>query len=118
MNAIIFSAISGIVMMFCSVFISNTKAYRHVAAICLIILFGLNYHETYNTAVFSIDVHDMLRFSRFGYFFNSIIIVCTLAYVLLTGKDVAKTGTHIAEYFTLIFFRCAVLLYFRLTITC
>lgn len=104
MNAIIFSVISGIIMMFSSVVVSNKGVHRHIAAACLVLILVMNVSETYGSALFNINVHDMLKFDKFGLFFNSIAIVSTLIYVLITGKDVQKTGSYPAEYFVLIFF--------------
>lgn len=104
MNAIIFSAIWGVVMMFSSVLIKNKGAYRHIAALGLLVILAGNIHETYHGALFNIDTHEMLRFSRFGLFFNTILLASTLIYVLLSGRDVEKAGGYVAEYFTLIFF--------------
>lgn len=104
MNAIILSAIWGVVMMFSSVLIKNKGAHRHIAALGLLVLLAANICETYHGAYFNIDTHDMLRFSRFGLFFNTIALAATLVYVLLSGKDIEKSGSYVAEYFTLIFF--------------
>lgn len=104
MNAIILSAIWGVVMMFSSVLIKNKGAHRHIAALGLLVLLAANICETYHGAYFRIDTHEMLRFSRFGLFFNSIAIASTLVYVLLSGRDIEKAGGYVAEYFTLIFF--------------
>ena len=92
MNAILFSIILGILLMFCSVFVSNKALYRHIAAAGLILLLVMNISETYGKAVFDIDTHGMLLFDKFGLFFNSIAIVSTLIYILVTGKDVQRAG--------------------------
>ncbi len=90
--------------MFSSVFVENKKAYRHIAAVLLLLLLAVNVADTYGMRLFHIDAKDMLRFDRFGYFFNSIAIASTLIYVVLTGRDIEKVGTYTAEYFVLIFF--------------
>jgi NADH-quinone oxidoreductase subunit N len=46
----------------------------------------------------------MLRFDSFGLTFNSISFICTLLLFLLNGKDFEKIGSHVSEYFCLIFF--------------
>ena len=104
MNAIIFSAGLGIVMMFCSFLISNQSSYKHIAAAGLLILLAVNILETYGITIFHIDAGKMLVYTRFGLLFNSIAIASTLIYVLLTGRDIERLGKHGAEYFTLIFF--------------
>jgi NADH-quinone oxidoreductase subunit N len=51
-----------------------------------------------------INTKGMLNFDKFGLFFNSIAIVSTLVYVLLSGKDVEYIGKNTADLFALIFF--------------
>jgi NADH-quinone oxidoreductase subunit N len=103
MNAIILSAIWGVVMMFCSVFISNKSSYRHIAVIGLLVVLAANICDSHAMSI-HINTYGMLHFGAFGLFFNTIAIGSTLIYVLLTGKEVEKTGKYSAEYFTLIFF--------------
>ena len=104
MNAIIVSAVWGVVMMFCSFLVKNKGLYRHIAALGLIILLIVNFLNAWGTNLFDIDDHNMLHFNNFGTAFNTIAIFCTLVYVLLTGKEVERYGKYAAEYFTLIFF--------------
>ena len=104
MNAIIFSAGWGVIMMFCSFLVSNKSSFRHIAVIGLLLLLAVNVMDTNGIAIFHIDTHNMLAYTRFGLVFNSIAIVSTLLYVLLTGKDIERVGNNIAEYFVLIFF--------------
>jgi NADH-quinone oxidoreductase subunit N len=104
MNAIIFSAGWGMVMMFCSFLVSNKSLYRHIAAIGLLLLLAVNVLDSNGVSVFHIDAGKMLAYTRFGFVFNSIAIASTLIYVLLTGKDIERLGNYVAEYFVLIFF--------------
>src|SRR3954471_766209 len=104
MNAIILSVIMGVVMMFSSVFVPNKNTYRHIATIGLILLLAGNIAEIHGFSLFHINTKGMLSYDSFGMFFNSIAIASTLVYVLLTGRDIQKTGTYVAEYFVLIFF--------------
>ncbi|OIR12153.1 NADH-quinone oxidoreductase subunit N [mine drainage metagenome] len=104
MNAIILSALLGVVMMFSSVFTQNKMAIRNIAIIGLLVLLTGNLLNIYTPYSFDIDSHNMLRFDNFGLFFNSIAIVSTLLYVILSGSDIVKVGNYPAEYFALIFF--------------
>ena len=104
MNAIILSVILGVVMMFSSVLIKNKNLYRHIAAVGLFVLLLGNVADANGFLLFHIDTKGMLLFDNFGTFFNIIATVSTLIYVLLTGKEIEKTGSYIAEYFVLIFF--------------
>ncbi|RFM29606.1 NADH-quinone oxidoreductase subunit N [Deminuibacter soli] len=104
MNAIILSAVLGVVMMFSSVFVKNKSALKHIAAAGLLVLLIANIADTYGCSLFKIDLHNMLRFDKFGLFFNTIGIGATLIYVVLSGRDIEKSGNYVAEYFALIFF--------------
>jgi NADH-quinone oxidoreductase subunit N len=104
MNAIIFSAGWGIIMMFCSFLVSNKSYFRHIAVIGMLLLLIVNVLDTNGVIIFNIDTGNMLAYTRFGLFFNSIAIGSTLIYILLTGKDIERVGNYVAEYFILIFF--------------
>ncbi|MEO8710788.1 MAG: NADH-quinone oxidoreductase subunit N [Parafilimonas sp.] len=104
MNAIIFSAVWGVVMMFCSFLIKNKSSFRHIAVVGLLLLLIVNVMDTNGVTIFKVDTHNMLSYSRFGLLFNSIAIASTLIYVLISGKDIERIGSYAAEYFVLIFF--------------
>jgi NADH-quinone oxidoreductase subunit N len=104
MNALILSAVFGMIMMFCSFLVKNKGSFRHIAAVGLLVLLIANIEDNYGHTLFQINTYGMLAFSRFGYLFNSIAIGSTLVYVLITGKEIEKYGRYTAEYFTLIFF--------------
>ncbi|CAN5493960.1 NADH-quinone oxidoreductase subunit N [soil metagenome] len=104
MNALILSAVLGMIMMFCSFLVNNKGSLRHIASVGLLILLIANIADNYGYTPFHINTYGMLAFSKFGYLFNSIAIGSTLVYVLITGKEIEKYGKYTAEYFTLIFF--------------
>ncbi len=104
MNAIILSALLGVVMMFSGIFIKNKSAITYIAAIGLLLLLTANLFQSYGVYVIRVDVKDMLHFGAFGLYFNSIAIVATFLFVCLSGKDIEKVGVNTAEYYTLIFF--------------
>ncbi len=104
MNAILLSAILGVVMMICSVVVQNKSAFKYIAAAGLFILLVANILSIYGVDMFVIDTKNMLNFNRFGLFFNSIIIASTFIYILLSGKQIERTGNYVSEYFALIFF--------------
>ena len=91
-------------MMFCSFLVRNKSSFRHIAAIGLLVLLVVNVLDTNGVTIFHVDTKDMLAYTRFGLFFNSIAIASTLLYVLLSGKDIVRIGSYAAEYFILIFF--------------
>ncbi len=104
MNAIIFSALLGVVMMFSSILLKNKAAIKMVAVAGLFILLVGNLAEIYGWFTIKVDTKGMLLFTRYGLFFNSIAIVSTLIYVLLSGDEMGKVGNYKADYLALIFF--------------
>ncbi len=103
MNAILISAIWGIVMMFSGIFTKSKRAIRNTAILGLVLLLLANCADMTGLHV-SIDVHKMLYFDTFGLLGNSIAFASTLLLVLLSGRDMEKIGHNLAEYFALIFF--------------
>ena len=104
MNAIIVSALLGVVMMFSGIVVKNKSVYTYIAAAGLLLLLIANVLDTYSICSIQIDTHSMLIFEKFGMYFNSIAFAATLIYVLLSGKEIEKTGLNVADYYALIFF--------------
>ena len=104
MNALILSAILGVVMMFSGIYLKRKSAVRIIAIMGLLVLLVSNILETYGTVFFNVDTNGMMEFDRFSLFFNSIVFFSTLVYFLLSARDMEKVGVNYAEYFTLIFF--------------
>jgi len=104
MNAIIISALCGVVMMFSGIFTHNKTTIKNIAIAAMLVLLVANILNTYGIYSFRIDVNNMLRFQVFGLYFNSIVFLATLIYLILSGDDIINVGINPAEYFALIFF--------------
>lgn len=105
MNAIIFTALWGVIMMFGGVFFKSKSTALYVAVTGIIlVLFANSYELLQQVPFFEIDVKDMLHFNSFNLTFISISLLCTLLYFLLNGRDIQEVGEHVSEYFALIFF--------------
>ena len=104
MNAIIVSALLGVVMMFSGIFTKNRSTYTAIAVTGLVLLLTANLFNSYGIYVLHIDTHSLFNFEQFGLFFNSIAIASTLIYVLLSGKAIEKMGVNVADHYALIFF--------------
>ena len=105
MNAIIFSAAWGIVMMFSGVFVKSKTTPRYLAFIGIALLFIVNALELNSgSALFSINTMDMVRTNSFNLTFLAVVFGSTLLYFLLSGKAVEQVGEHVGEYFALLFF--------------
>jgi len=104
MNAIIFSAIWAVIMMFGGILLKKPSAIKILAITGLLVVLAVNLCETYNGPLFHINTYGMLDVGRFGLFFNTIALVSCLFFVALSGKDITNVGRYPAEYFALIFF--------------
>lgn len=104
MNALIISAILGVVMMFSSILLKQKGAVRNVAVTGIILLLLVNILEMGGTVFFKVNTRGMIVFDQFALLFNSIIFLATLIYLLLSAKEMEKVGVNYAEYFALIFF--------------
>ena len=110
MNAILLSAIWGVVMMFSGVFIKSksTPKYLALAGVIIIFIATLLEMNVLNLAggplYFHIDTKEMLSINSFSLSFIAVVFACTLLYFLLSGRDIEKVGDDVGEYFGLIFF--------------
>lgn len=104
MNAIVISAIWGVVMMFCGAFSKSSAMVRNLSVFGILLVFAVNLLELNGTRLFEVNTTGMLEFNKFGLLFNTFAIGCTAVYFLLNGRDMQKVGLHVAEYYALIFF--------------
>jgi NADH-quinone oxidoreductase subunit N len=104
MNALIVSALLGVIMMFSGILLKQKNAVRNVGIAGMTLLLIVNILEMCGTTLFNVDTKGMLAFDRFALLFNSIAFFSTLIYLLLSARDMEKVGVNYAEYFALIFF--------------
>lgn len=104
MNAIILTAVWGIVMMFGGILFKNKSTAKYWAIAGILIILAANIAEFFGMPLFTVNTRGMLRFDEFSLHFNSITLVVTLLFFLLNGRDVEKVGPHVSEYFSLMFF--------------
>ncbi|MDQ2718492.1 MAG: NADH-quinone oxidoreductase subunit N [Bacteroidota bacterium] len=104
MNAIILTALWGVVMVFGGVFFKKSTTPKYWAIAGIVIVLSANILEFLGYHFFKVDTKGMLRFDSFGLHFNTIAFSCTLLFFLLSGRDFEKIGIHVSEYFSLIFF--------------
>ncbi|HKC35212.1 MAG TPA: NADH-quinone oxidoreductase subunit N [Chitinophagaceae bacterium] len=111
MNALIISAIMGIVMMFSGILLKQGSTIRRLALAGLFVSIVLNVMELYGFHLFRINITDMMHFDRFSLFFNTLSMGCTFIFFLLSAKEMEKVGVSYADYFALIFFiLCGIIL--------
>lgn len=104
MNAIIISALMGVVMMFSGIITKNKSVIKNTALAALVVLLAFAIADVQGCFSIKIDTKNMFAFTRFGLFFNVLAIASTLLYVFLSGDDIVEVGNYAAEYFALIFF--------------
>jgi NADH-quinone oxidoreductase subunit N len=104
MNALILSAVFGVIMMFSGIMMKRKSAVRNIAIAGIILLLLLNILEMGGTVFFKFDTKGMIAFDRFALLFNTITFVSTLLYLLLSARDMEKVGINYGEYLALIFF--------------
>src|SRR6187551_2372458 len=105
MNALILSAISGVIMMFSGITLKENKsAVRVLAMILLAAIIIVSIFDLRDVHFFSIDWKGMLEFDRFASLFTLVAFICTFVFFLLSARDMEKVGKDYSEFFALIFF--------------
>src|SRR5687768_13348536 len=104
MNTLILAAISGVIMMFSSFLLKDKSVIRTVAHILLLAMIAGNILELRGVEFFEVDTYGMLAFDRFALLFTLVANLCTLAFFLLSSKDMEKVGVNYGDYFALLFF--------------
>ncbi len=104
MNAIILSAVWGVVMMYTGIVMKNRSSVKYVAILGVLLLIVANWLEFTGMPFFAIDTKGMLSFGTFGLLFNTVAFISTLIFFLLSGSDFEQVGRNVADYFALVFF--------------
>src|SRR6266496_96253 len=104
MNALLLTAVFGVVMMFSSFLLKSKIVIRNLAILGLILILTANVLEMTGMVFCRIDTKDMIGFDRFSLLFDTIIFVCTLMYFLLSAGVLERVGSNYGEYFALLFF--------------
>lgn len=104
MNAMIVSALWGVLMMYAGFSVKNARWIGRIALLGVIILLVSNLLEYGGLVFFDIDSRGMLAFGRFGLVFNTVVLSATLMYFLLSGKEINASGKSPADLYALLFF--------------
>ena len=109
MKAIIAATIIGVIMMFASILSNNKSGIVSLATVLFFFLFGINIWEVYESinatgVAAPAYLNNMMSLDSFAIWFSMLMSGCALLYVLLLGKEIAKVGKHVGEYFALIAF--------------
>ncbi len=104
MNALISTALSGVLMMFVGLFVSNKQQIKYFAIAAVIIAFVANLLECPGLQGGSRIYYGMIEVSQFSILFNAVALGATLLYFILSGREFEKVGEHVADFFGLVFF--------------
>ncbi len=104
MNALILSAVWGVVMMFSGVATKNNTVVRILAVTGLLLLLGASLLELNGMVLISFRLNGMLEFDQYVRVFIFIAILSTLLYLLLSMDDMERVGKYLPDYLALIFF--------------
>ncbi len=104
MNVLILSAVLGVIMMFSSFLLKSKASVRNLAIGGMGLLLLMNILEMSGTRFFEVNTYGMIHFDRFALLFNTVAILSTFIYMLLSARDMEKVGINYAEYFALLFF--------------
>lgn len=91
-------------MMFSSFLLNSKSAVRTLAHILLLAVVVVNILELRGISLFHINTVSMLVFDRFALLFSLVANISTLAFFLLSSREMEKVGSNYSDYFALIFF--------------
>ncbi|WP_291907825.1 NADH-quinone oxidoreductase subunit N [Chitinophaga sp. CB10] len=103
MNALISTALSGVVLMFVGLF-ARKQTIKFFAIAAIIIAFIANLAQYPSVELGGYTMYGMIEVTKFSIIFNAVAIGSTLLYFLLSGSEFEKVGDHVADYFALVFF--------------
>jgi NADH-quinone oxidoreductase subunit N len=104
MNAIIISALWGVLMMYAGFATSNKKTVSVIAVIGVLAVLVSNWLEYNGLTFFNIDTRGMLVYNSFGYMFNVVSHLTLLMYFLLSAKEIEGNSKSPSDHYALIFF--------------
>lgn len=104
MNVLILSIFWGIVMMFSGIALKKKGLATGLAIVGILILLLGNLGDMNNVVITTSTFNDMLAFRGYNVLFISIVLVATLMYFLLSGREIENVGTGGFDYYALIFF--------------
>ena len=104
MNTLIFSALSGVLMMFSGFLLSSRRGVRSLAHILMAAVIVINILELRDVQLLNINTDGMMSFDNFALLFCLVANISTFFFFVLSSKDMEKVGVHYGDYFALIFF--------------
>ena len=107
MNALLVSALLGVLLLFGSVFVKNRSINYYIALVGSAVLFLLNVAELKGVQLFNLNAEGLFHFDRYALVLNGLILFAVFCYLLLSGRSIEKLGSGFTDYLALLFFICA-----------
>jgi NADH-quinone oxidoreductase subunit N len=104
MNALVVSALLGVLLLFCSVFVKNRRVIHGIAVAGAAILFILNIAELQGWQLFTFDVTGQFHFDRYALVLNAILLFIVFCYLWVSGPSIQQLGTGYTDFLVLLFF--------------
>jgi NADH-quinone oxidoreductase subunit N len=104
MNALLVSALWGVIVMFSGIAIKQTAVLRYLAIAGVMVLLGLNTAEMQGWQLIDIDTTGMLQFDAYALLLNAVLLASLLIYLLLSGSAMERIGNNLSDYLALLFF--------------
>jgi NADH-quinone oxidoreductase subunit N len=107
MNAIVLSALWGVVMMYTGVLSGRPAVARAMALIGIALLIVASALDLMGMTLIQVPTTGMLEFSTYGHLFVTVLLVCTALYLILSLDSIESSVGHLADHCALIFFSLA-----------
>ena len=104
MNAIIVSALWGVLMMYVGFAARQKKTVSLVALVGVLAVLVSNWLEYLGLPFFLIDTNGMLQYNTFGLIFNTVVMFSAFIYMLLSSKEIEDSGKSPSDLYALLFF--------------
>lgn len=104
MNAIVISALLGVVMMFTGIVLKKSSQVQWVAILGILGLLAASIVDLNSVSFESKTFYNMIELNSFTAWFNVLITFCATVYFFLFHKDISDVGKNDADFFALLFF--------------
>ena len=105
MNAIIISAVWGVLMMYAGFFLQSKRSIHLFAIVGICLMIVCTAYEFLNgLPLFAIDTKGLLQYSNYALVFLMIVLISTLLYFILSGSEIDATGKSTTDLYALVFF--------------
>lgn len=104
MNAIIISALLGVLMMFSGILLKKSAPIQWMALAGITAVLGVSIYDFLHVGQGIVNHFKMMEETSMSDWFNVLLTIGTLSYLFIFHKSIAGVGKNDADYFALIFF--------------